>query len=294
MDTGNERLVRNALWGNALFSLLCGTVLIVFSGPASAFSDALGPLEFALLGASLLPFAFAVAFSARRRPLKPVHVLVISSMDLAWVIATIILGAVWPTLFTPQGWLAAALVALAVDTFCLLQLFGLRRLSLNPKRHGGEGRNVMSVERIISVSPARAWDVMGDVDGYAAYAPNITFSRIVDGQGEGMLRECGAGDARWTERATLWDEGRAYAFRVDTTAPDYPYPFKLLGGHWELAAVEGGTRVRMRFDVTMKGGLLGDVLFAVALLPKFQATLEELLDNWEVAMCPGIKGLVQA
>ena len=34
----------------------------------------------------------------------------------------------------------------------------------------------------------------------------------------------------------------------------------------------------------MKGGLLGDALLAAALVPKFNSTLETLLDNWERAM----------
>ncbi|MFT5354383.1 MAG: hypothetical protein ACI9KE_001588 [Polyangiales bacterium] len=122
----NERLVRSALSANALFSLLCGGALLLFSAPSATLSATLGATEFALLGASLLPFALVVAVTARGKPIRVPHVLVISSMDLIWVIATLVLGAAWPTLFTTQGWIAAALVALIIMVFCLLQLLGLR------------------------------------------------------------------------------------------------------------------------------------------------------------------------
>ena len=134
MKNPNERVVRSALWANALFSLLCGGTLILFSGATAALSQVLGPMEFALLGASLLPFSLVVGLNARQRPLKRGQVMLISSMDFAWVVATILLGVTWPTLFTAQGWLAAALVALAVGALCWLQLYGLfQTRSENPR-----------------------------------------------------------------------------------------------------------------------------------------------------------------
>lgn len=279
-----ERLARLALRANAAFSFITGLSLLLFADPLSQLMGATWPLVFQVIGAGLLPFALAVALTAQRKPLRPMHVAVISIMDAIWVLGTLVLAVGWPTALNATGWLVAAAVAVVVDIFCLAQLVGLRRLTQNADPAPGEGRSVLTAERVVAVPVSRAWAVISDVAGYADYAPNIDFSRVVEGEGENVTRECGDGSGRWTEKACLWDEGRAYGFRVQTDAPDYPYPFKVLGGLWEVEPADGGTRVRMRFDLSMKGGLLGDALLAAAIVPKFRVTLEELLDNWELAM----------
>lgn len=280
----NERFVRRALAANAVFSLCTGVSLMLF---ASSLGPRLGvdpAWALQALGGALVPFGLGVAFVAKQKPLRASWVAAISLMDAGWVIGTLILALFWPGVMNQVGWTVAVVVALFVDAFCIAQLVGLRRLTANPNAENGEGRSVLRAERIVPVPIARAWEVISDVGGYAEYAPNIGFSKVLSGEGASIVRECGDGSGRWTEKASVWTEGKAYGFRVQTDAPDYPYPFKVLGGLWELEPADGGTRVRMRFDVSMKGGLLGDALLAAALVPKFNSTLETLLDNWERAM----------
>lgn len=280
----NERFVRRALAANAVFSLSTGAALMLF---ASYLASRLGvhpAWALQALGGALIPFGLGVAFVATKKTLQASWVAAISLMDAGWVVGTLILALFWPGVMNQVGWTAAVVVALFVDAFCIAQLVGLRRLTANPNPSEGEGRSVLTAERIMPVSVARAWEVISDVGGYAEYAPNIGFSKVLAGEGEDTIRECGDDSGRWTEKASVWTEGEAYGFRVQTDAPDYPYPFKVLGGLWELEPSDGGTKVRMRFDVSMKGGLLGDALLAAALAPKFHSTLETLLDNWERAM----------
>ena len=142
----------------------------------------------------------------------------------------------------------------------------------------------MSFEREVAVPVERAWNIVSDVDGYHRYAPSLEFSRIVAGEGLNARRECGDAKGRWSERCTAWEEGHAYAFEVDTNAPDYPYPFKELQGRWSVEPIdEGRTRVRMRFEATMPGGIFGELMMA-AVAERFEAAGEGVLDSWEDAM----------
>lgn len=280
-----SRAVRLALYANAAFSTLTGLAMLIAPGPLAELAGVQAPWVLRLVGAGLLPFAGTVIWEARRPTVAPGQVVTISLLDFAWVIGTGGLAWWWPEAMGPRGWELAWGVAGFVALFGALQIRGLVRLFRNPApSEAHPGRSLLCAERIVPVEPDRAWAIVSDVGGYAGYAPSLDFSRIVSGEGVGAIRECGDAQGSWKETACRWDEGRAYAFRVHTDAPDYPYPFEVLGGHWEVEPAAGGTRIVMRFDFTVKGGWLGEVLAAVAMAPKFAPALETLLDNWEHAM----------
>jgi len=281
MSNSQDRILRGALLGNAGFSTLSGLGCFL---AADALGPAMGVPTAALwvVGASLLPFAAALVWLATRKRVPGALALAASAADFLWVAASGFVLAL--VSLQPLGIALVIAVALVVALFGSLQLLGLERTV----RLSGEGpRTGISASRFIAVPNPAAWAVMSNLDGYADVAPNLSFSRVLTGADRtpGLERECGdhAG-GRWTETCTLWEEGRAYAFRVRTEAPDYPYPFRELQGEWSIEPEGEGTRVGMRFGASMPAGWLGDILMAAVVAPKFEKVLDELFDNWERQM----------
>ncbi len=141
--------------------------------------------------------------------------------------------------------------------------------------------HVFEIERLVDAPVTKAWPVVSDVVGYADVAPNLSRAEVVSGEGQGMVRRCydtkGKG---WNETCSLWEEGYRYQMVVDTAAPDYPYPMKAMQGAWSVEPAGDATRIRMRFEYTLKGGPLGK-LMGFLMRPVFAKVCNELLDNWE-------------
>lgn len=125
----DARLLRSALRGNALFSLVSGLAFALAGGPIAhqvGLSEA-APVH--ALGVALLPFAFAVWTTAGRPGLSRTEGLVICGMDAGWVVGTAVLLAAWPELLNETGrWLAID-IALVVAGFAVWQAVGVRRLA---------------------------------------------------------------------------------------------------------------------------------------------------------------------
>ena len=139
-----------------------------------------------------------------------------------------------------------------------------------------------TINRLIKNAPAHiVWDVIADIERYADYAPNLSHAEKTS-DGPTPSRRCYDTKGRgWDEACVLWHEGEAYSFEVDTSAADYPYPFRKLQGTWAMAEEAGGVRVTMRFDYTPKTPPLLGWLVNRAMRRSFQPVAEQLLDNWE-------------
>ncbi len=79
----------------------------------------------------------------------------------------------------------------------------------------------------------------------------------------------------------MWVEEKSYSFEVDTSAADYPYPFKCLKGTWEVQGLDSGTtKIKMFFDFQYKRNYQNWLLHPF-IKSKFSKTAEALLDNWQ-------------
>lgn len=142
----------------------------------------------------------------------------------------------------------------------------------------------LSIERVVEAPLHAVWKVVSDVDGYAQYAPNIDTSKVISGNGIGMIRECSSKEGRWREACTAWQEQSFYTFHIQTEAPDYPYPFKHLTGRWSVDQVlPERTAIRMRFDVEFNNRFYGWLIFPLMKM-KYMKICEQLLDNWQAAI----------
>ncbi|PHR42612.1 MAG: hypothetical protein COA32_17245 [Fluviicola sp.] len=107
----------------------------------------------------------------------------------------------------------------------------------------------MSFRRKVKANKPDVWKVISDVENYHEVAGNIDEVKIVSGEKEGMVRACSHGKDSWTEKCSLWEEEKEYSFEVDTSAPDYPYPFKVLRGNWQVKELaDNKTEIIMNFE----------------------------------------------
>lgn len=116
-----------ALRGNALFSTICGFVLLT---AASRISDVLGagdPWLLRFIGGVLILFALDLFTSSKSSPVSSSKARYFIWMDLAWVIGSAVLLLVAGPAFSTAGKLLIAAVSTIVAVFATVQHVGLRR-----------------------------------------------------------------------------------------------------------------------------------------------------------------------
>lgn len=292
----NGKLLRVALLSNAAFSFICGLMALLKSAAVASHLfavDGLPPgvpagMAVLALGVGLLLFAGLVAFTGAARVVAIKGALAITVADALWVISSIGLLVFAADLFTEAGAWTVGIVALAVFLFGLGQAIGLAvfyegESSIKVARKGRSRR--VKVTRQVSASQKTAWEIVTDHESYSDVADNISRVEVLEGDSAGMRRKCtGAQGESWTEVAHVWEEGRRYGFRIDTTAPDYPYPLERLEAIWTVEEIKpNATNVSIEFDVTPLRTLKGWMFISVSMI-MFPRLLDRLLGKWKTRM----------
>ncbi len=136
MNASSDRLLRRTLWGNAVFSVISGAILVTFATPFAALATH-APLSvagldlailFELLGLGVVAFGAACAWAASRPSLPEGWARVIFVADIAWVAGSVVVLAL-PASWTTAGMAGIVVVALIVADIAILEYLGLRRLS---------------------------------------------------------------------------------------------------------------------------------------------------------------------
>lgn len=124
--TGSEsQLLFRALGANGAFSLLCGLAMTSASGPIAELTGVPNHLWVLSLGIGLIFFGASLLVHFRRQRVARAEAVLISGMDLGWVIGSAALLLFAPGLLTPAGFTTVLLVALAVFVFFNLQAYAL-------------------------------------------------------------------------------------------------------------------------------------------------------------------------
>jgi hypothetical protein len=119
-------LLRRAMRADGIFSTAGGVACVVAAGWLAA---QLGVTSLAIyaLGAALLGYAAFLFAATAREPINRRAAIAAIVLNVDWVIASaVILAAGWLPLTTAGFWIAAV-VALAVADFAVVQYVGLRR-----------------------------------------------------------------------------------------------------------------------------------------------------------------------
>ena len=136
MNASSDRLLRRTLWGNAVFSVVSGAVLVTCATPFAAWAThepvSVAGLDlaivFELLGLGVVLFGALCGWAASRASLPAGIARLIFAADIAWVAGSVLVLAL-PATWTMAGFIGIVVVALIVADFVILEYLGLRRLS---------------------------------------------------------------------------------------------------------------------------------------------------------------------
>jgi len=268
-------MLQKSLRLNAIFSGLSGITLIALNKHLANLFETPNTIVFVIIGIVLLFFTTTVFYEIIKQ--RPIAILWIIVQDFLWVASSIILVAIDPFEISKTGNSVIAIIAFVVLFMGINQSKALAQIdSTNNKKN-----KHLKFERVIKASQQSVWKAISDVANYDKVAPNIDAVKIISGEGRGMVRGCSHGKDSWSETCSMWIEEKAYSFEVNTTAPDYPYPFNFLKGTWEVQEIDKTTtKVTMLFDFRYKRKYQNWLLHPL-LKDKFSKTAEELLDNWQ-------------
>jgi hypothetical protein len=124
--TDNQKLLRNSLIGNAVFSMLSALAILVSTGWLAEFLGLHDHVVLTVLAISLAGYAVILLINARRPQIKISDAWMAVILDAVWVVGSYALIFVVPFTFGGK-WLIAA-VAEIVFVFAILQSFGIRRV----------------------------------------------------------------------------------------------------------------------------------------------------------------------
>jgi len=267
MSLRSSRLLSLALSFNLAFSTLCGLAILAV-GPAST-GAVLGPFPgwfMAGLGVGLLGFATLIGFALWR--LRVGMALLISGMDVLWVIATLPMAFI-PGFLTAEGQLVVAGVAAVVGLAGILQLAGIRTMLRDP---GGSPNTFKHCVRLTSrAKPDTLWPVIRDLGSIARYGTGLKSSRLEGAEepAPGAVRVCtNHSNQSWAEEViSLDDATRSFVLRFRAEAEDFPFPFAAMSGGWSVNPAHDGSLVDIWWTVRPKQRYLGWLLLAVATIP---------------------------
>ena len=121
-----QGLLKKALAGNAVFSVVSGVVILSANRWLVKFFGLPEKVSLAVLGVSLIVYAAILWLNARRPKIKITDAWVAVSMDVIWVVGSYTLVLAVP--FSVGGKWLVALVAELVLAFAVLQWLGIRRI----------------------------------------------------------------------------------------------------------------------------------------------------------------------
>jgi hypothetical protein len=121
-----QKLLRRALQGNALFSVISGMVILAMNRTLVEFLGLPSNSSLTALGIGLLGYAGWLLWNARREKIKIVDAWIAVVLDMVWVVGSYAL--LFAVRLSGGGKWAVALVAELVFVFGVMQWLGLRRI----------------------------------------------------------------------------------------------------------------------------------------------------------------------
>jgi hypothetical protein len=121
-----QGLLRKALTGNAVFSVVSGVAILFANRWVVKFLGLPDTVSLALLGSSLIVYAAILWFNAHRRKIRITDAWIAVIMDAVWVVGSSVLILVVP--FSVGGKWVVALTADLVLAFAIVQWLGIRKI----------------------------------------------------------------------------------------------------------------------------------------------------------------------
>jgi hypothetical protein len=128
VPSNSATLLRTALRGNTLFSLVSGASFVIGAGVLSRFTGIEPAISFTIVGIGLILYAVFLWYVVAPQISDRRLVWLVIAADTLWVVGSIILLLADPLALTLAGKWAVGIVADLVATFAVLQYVGLRRI----------------------------------------------------------------------------------------------------------------------------------------------------------------------
>ena len=121
-----QGLLKKALTGNAVFSVVSGVAILFANRALVKFLGLPEKVSLAILGVSLIVYAVVLWLNAHRPKIRTTDAWVAVIMDAVWVIGSYVLIFVVP--FSVGGKWVVAMVAELVLAFAIVQWLGIRKI----------------------------------------------------------------------------------------------------------------------------------------------------------------------
>ncbi|MEM7280413.1 MAG: CBS domain-containing protein [Pseudomonadota bacterium] len=139
----------------------------------------------------------------------------------------------------------------------------------------------IEIEQHIKAHADVVWKVISDLDHWDNVAPNVSKVEMLGTDKPGLARRIYDNKGRtWVEKLTAWEEGRGYTMEVDTSDPEYAFPFDKMRGIFTMQDRRGTIIINMRFEYSPKYGPIGRLLDRFQFIPRFKALFREAMHNW--------------
>lgn len=252
MKKQNTKPLRLALLGNAVFSAISATVLIIFPDRVGSLIGTSNHLLLVGIGIGLGIFSADLFHQASRHRMQTWRALYASLGDALWVLGTIILLIWFPNLVSDQGSVLLIAIALIVALFGALQLWG-----------AGEAHRLKGTElyrHCVAVTVPetvdKMWEAVSDLSGISKYFPALRSSTIRGGVEPqvGAIRQCeDHSGKRWAEKCTKFEIGKRIELEFLCDEDGFPYPASEMMGGWSLLENgNGSTEVHIWWELKPK------------------------------------------
>ncbi|MBK4728452.1 SRPBCC family protein [Oxynema sp. CENA135] len=256
------RPLRTALLANAVFSAVCGLLMLVEPVFVEKLLGIQAGLLLRSLGFGLLLFAVDLVCQATRPRLATWRALYASVADVLWVISSVVGLLLFSDWLSPMGVGVVAIVAGVVLALGCWQIWGIDRAhrAKNPALY----RHCLIVG---TEAPAAAlWDAIARMGDIQNYMPSLVSSEILEGKspGVGVLRRCTDKSGRcWREKCIEFEPGQSLTMRFVAEAPDFPFPASTMLGGWKVMSVGTGSEVMVWWELAPKPRFLAPILLPI-------------------------------
>jgi Polyketide cyclase / dehydrase and lipid transport len=258
----SNRPLRIALLSNAIFSAVCGLLMLLWPGSVGNLLGVEVSFVLRLVGLGLLLFAADLIHQVGRSRLATWRVLYASIADGLWVVISLLGLGLFPELFSSLGKVVLLLIAVIVATFGGWQIWGIDRYYRQSQSSLHRHCLVVRTE-----APAAAiWAVIEQMGDIQRYMPSLLKSEILDHHppGVGAVRHCQDRSGKsWMEECVDFVPGRSLTMRFVTEAADFPFPATTMLGGWQVLAVGEASEVTVWWELAPKPRFLAPILLTL-------------------------------